>query len=93
MSKYKEYIESDDQLNAIFGDKFSDIENLSEDQLEKAVFYLKSIHSYYEDSDNRWDLHDAFTTKLDALKNSSEQINLQNDGYKTMRKGALSRVS
>lgn len=89
MSRYKEYVESDDQLNAIFGDKFSEIEKLSEDQIEKTVFYLKSIRSYYENSENRWDLFDSYANKLEAIKNNEEQIKLQNTGLRMLRKAAL----
>lgn len=89
MNRYKECIESDVQLNVIFGNRFSEIEKLSEDQIEKTVFYLKSIKSYYENSENRRDLFFTFSDKLDALKNSEEQLKLQNDGFKMLRKGAF----
>ena len=89
MSNYKEYIENDKELNEIFESKFSALEKLSKMQIEKAVFYLKSLHSYYEDTSNAWHLKDIYDEKIFKIKWNEKQVELQNKGLKTMHMMAL----
>ena len=92
MKNYKEYVEYDDELNTIFGKNFDAIEKLSKKQIEKVIFYLKSIHSYYEDSWSSWELKDVYDEKLLKIKFSEKQKKLQNKALRFMRKIALLNV-
>ena len=89
MDAYKERVESESQLNQIFENNFDDVEKLNKSQIEKIVFYLKSRHSYYEDSENSWNLKDKFDERLNLIKFSDKQIQLQNTGAKLLRKAAI----
>jgi hypothetical protein len=92
MKNYKQYVEYDDELNNIFGKHFDAIEKLSKQQIEKVVFYLKSIHSYYADSWGSWQLKDVYDEKLLKIKFNEKQIELQNTALRIMRKIALLNI-
>ncbi len=75
-NNYLNTVESDAALYAIVQDKIPDLQRLSPIQIEKLVFYLKSLHTYYQQSENT-DVYSEFEAKLEKLRNSSEQLILQ----------------
>ena len=92
MNAYKERVESESQLNQIFENNFGSFEKLNKSQIEKIVFYLKSRHSYYEDSENSWSLKDKFDERLNLIKFGDKQIELQNTGARLLRKAAVLNI-
>ncbi len=88
-NSYKENITVDQQLNKLFGPIFDPLESLSYEQIEKIVFYLKSIHSYNDKCDRAWANHEAFQEKLENLRNSSEQLTLMRRSKKLLIKSTL----
>lgn len=80
-----------DAFNAV-KDAIPDIERLNAIQLEKVIFYLKSLHSYYPNSENSSHFYADFTSKLDALKDSPRQLIYQKKVRSAIRRGMAGSV-
>jgi hypothetical protein len=76
-NEYFSAVEDDAGLYAVVRDKLTDLGRLSTTQIEKLVFYLKSLHSYYPKSENHVTFFSEFGTKLDKLRNTAEQVAMQ----------------
>lgn len=85
--EYLSYIEDDPQLYAVLKDKLPQFERLSPAQVEKLVFWLKSLQNYYPKSEAGVTHYDEFTDKLENLRNSPEQITLQRRASRSLLKG------
>lgn len=76
-NEYLTEIERDAGLSEVIGDKLPELALLSPVQIEKLVFYLKSLHTYYPKSENHVAYYAEFSKKLEELRNTPEQIFLQ----------------
>lgn len=74
---YAECIERDTQLHEAVKDSLPAIQALNSIQIEKFIFYLKSLHNYYPRSENHTTFYMDFSRRLDELRNSAEQLTLQ----------------
>jgi hypothetical protein len=88
-NSYKENIIFDDQLNKLVSPIFDPLESLSYEQIEKIVFYLKSIHNYNDKCDKAWSNHEAFQEKLENLRKSNQQLTLMRHSAKLLIKSTL----
>lgn len=64
-------------MYAAVSDVLPELQILSSTQIEKLVFYLKSLHGYYPKSENHVAYYSEFSDKLGKLRNSAEQISFQ----------------
>lgn len=87
INEYLSYIEEDPQLYAVLKDKLPQFERLSPAQVEKFIFWLKSLQTYYPKSEASATYCSEFADKLENLRNSSEQINLQRSANRSLLKG------
>ena len=85
-NEYIHEIDSDDDLNAIVGDRLTPLKHLTFTQIEKLVFYLKSLHTYYPKSENQVSFWSDYETKLREIGNSPEQVALQRKASDEMLK-------
>lgn len=76
-NEYFTTVEDDTRLYALVQDKVPDLSQLSATQIEKLVFYLKSLHTNYPKSENHVAFYSEFTAKLDKLRNTPEQLAMQ----------------
>ena len=86
-NEYLGYLKEDAKLYAAIEDKLPQLQNLSFTQVEKLVFYLKNLHSYYPKSENLATFHLEFADKLDELRRSSEQIAISRKAGIALMKG------
>ncbi len=86
---YLSYIQEDPKLNAVVSEALPELQRLSSMQIEKLVFYLKSLHGYYPKSENHTSYWSEFADKLDKLRNSPEQITLQRQTGSALLKGIV----
>ncbi len=90
---YKEAVTFDEQLNKLLSPIFDPLEALSYEQIEKIVFYLKSIHNYNGKCGRTWSNHIAFEEKLGRLRNSNQQLTLMRLSKKILIKSMLLHMS
>lgn len=76
-ASYLEYVEKDEMLWPMVESILPRLKTLSAEQLETPVFYLKSLHDYCPTSANELQNRVAFETRLDAIRNSLMQNDLQ----------------
>jgi hypothetical protein len=88
-NEYLSQIENDVVLHGAIRDSIPKLQTLDAVRIEKLVFYLKSIHSFYPRSENHVSFHSEFSDKLDALKASTEQIDYQSRTRAAMFKGSI----
>jgi hypothetical protein len=88
-NQYLSYLEDDAKLYAIVSDKLPELQHLSAAQLEKLVFYLKSLHGYYPKSENHVAFFAEFSDKLKKLRDDSEQVALQRQVSAALLKGMV----
>lgn len=86
-NQYLSYLEDDAKLYAVVRDKLPELQRLSSAQLEKLVFYLKSLHGYYPKSENHVAFLAEFSHKLDKLRNDPAQVALQRQASAALLKG------
>lgn len=86
-NEYLSYLKEDAKLYAVVKNKLPELQRLSSAQIEKLVFYLKSLHGYYPKSENHVAFHSEFSDKLEKLRNSSEQVALQRQAGAALLKG------
>lgn len=86
---YLSYIRDDPKLNAVVRDALPELQRLSSTQIEKLVFYLKSVHGFYPKSENHTSYWSEFADKLDKLRNSPEQLTLQRQTTSALLKGIV----
>ena len=86
---YLSHIKEDPKLNAVVSDALPEIQRLNSTQIEKLVFYLKSLHGYYPKSENHTSHWSEFADKLDKLRNSPEQLTLQRHTGSALLKGIV----
>ena len=86
---YLSYIQDDPKLNAVVSDVLPELQRLSSTQIEKLVFYLKSLHGFYPKSENHTSYWSEFADKLDKLRNSPEQLTLQRQTTSALLKGIV----
>ena len=86
---YKEKIMYDVVFKDLIGDKYDEIESLSYEQIERLVFYLKSIHSYDSNCENSWHYHEAYEKKLTAIRESKEQLSLMKKSRTLLRQSSF----
>lgn len=86
-TEYLSYLKEDAKLYSVVKDKLPELQLLSSAQVEKLVFYLKSLHSYYPKSENHVAFHSGFSDKLEGLRNSAEQVALQRRAGAAVLKG------
>ena len=85
-NEYQSEIEEDAELYAVVGDKLPELARLNPIQIEKLVFYLKSLRPYYPKSENHVAYHAEFSTKLEALRSTPEQVALQRQAGRSLVK-------
>jgi hypothetical protein len=91
---YLAYLEEDPQLYSAIEVALPALRELAPLQVEKLVFYLKSLHAHYPKSENHVAYLEQFSKRLDTLRNSEEQSNLQRRSTASIFKGvALCLVS
>lgn len=88
-NQYLSYLQEDPKLYAVVSDALPDLQRLSSTQIERLVFYLKSLHGYYPKSENHVTYWSEFSDKLDKLRNSPEQLNFQRQTSATLSKGIV----
>jgi hypothetical protein len=81
------YVEGDPQLYSAIETDLPKLRSLTPLQVEKLVFYLKSLHTYYPKSENHADYLEQFLKRLDQLRNSDEQRELQRQANGCIFKG------
>ncbi len=86
---YLSYIQEDPKLNEAVSAVLPELERLSSTQIEKLVFYLKSLHSYYPKSENHTSYGSEFADKLDKLRNNPEQLRYQSQTGSALLKGIV----
>ena len=86
-NEYLSYLQEDTKLYALVEEKLPELQRLSSAQIEKLVFYLKSLHAYYPKSENHVALQLEFADTLGKLRNSSEQVDLQRQARVALMKG------
>lgn len=86
-NEYLSYLKEDAKLYAVVKDTLPELQHLSSAQIEKLVFYLKSLHGYYPKSENDVVFSMEFSDKLEKLRNSSEQVALQRQAGFAQLKG------
>lgn len=95
-NQYLSYLEEDARLYAVIHDKLPELRGLSATQIEKLVFYLKSLRGYYPKSESLGDFHSDFSNKLENLRNCPEQVALLRQeaaaGLKCISCGVLAGV-
>lgn len=91
-NEYLSYLKEDTKLYALVNDNLPELQCLSAAQIEKLVFYLKSLHGYYPENGNDVASHLKFSNKLEQLRNSSEQVALQRQAGVAVLKGIVSCV-
>lgn len=84
-NQYLSYLEGDQELYAAVKSALPALQRLSPDQIEKLVFYLKSLHHYYPKSENHNVYWSVFDDKLQGIRNSSEQLGLQRQASRALR--------
>ena len=88
-NEYMSYLETDTKLYALVKEKLPELQELNALQIEKLVFFLKSLHHYYPNSENHIAYHSEFSDKLEKIKNGTEQLTLQKQAGKASLKGML----
>ena len=88
-NEYLSYVEEDAKLYALVKDKLPELQRLNSLQIEKLVFYLKSLHNYYPKSENHVAFHLEFSDKLEKLRNSAEQVALQRQAGSAVLMGIM----
>jgi hypothetical protein len=88
-NSYKENIMYDDVFEELISDWSEKFESLNYEQIERLVFYLKSIHGYDANCENSWHNHEAYEKKLSALRDSKEQILLMKKSRSLFRQSSL----
>jgi hypothetical protein len=83
------YLQEDPKLNAAVSHALPELQKLSSTQIEKLVFYLKSLHGYYPKSENHTTYSSEFADKLDRLRNSQEQLGFQRQTSSSILKGIV----
>lgn len=91
-NQYQTYLKEDASLYAVVYDKLPELQRLSAEQIEKLVFYLKSLHTYYPKSENHVAFLSEFSDKLEKLRNGSDQVALQRQAVVALLKGIASCV-
>ena len=84
---YLAYVEEDPQLHAAIEPALNKLNSLTPEQIEKLVFFLKSLHTYYPKSENHVAYLEQFSKRLDQLRNSDEQRKLQQQATGSILKG------
>jgi hypothetical protein len=88
-NEYLTYVEEDAKLHALLEDKLPELRQLNPFQIERLIFYLKSLHSYYPKSENHVAYLSEFSEKLEKIRNSAEQVRLQRQAGSAAIKGML----
>lgn len=91
-NQYLSYLNEDAKLYAVVSDKLPELQRLSPAQIERLVFYLKSLHGYYPKSENHAAFCSEFSDKLEKLRNSPEQLGLQRQTSAALLKGIASCI-
>ena len=86
-NQYLSYLQEDEKLYAVVSDRLPELQRLSSTQIERLVFYLKSLHGYYPKSENHVAYWSEFSEKLDKLRNSPERLGLQRQTGAALLKG------
>lgn len=81
---YLERIEQDEALRSAISPVLPALQRLTADQAETLVFYLKSLHGYYPASESSSTLRLEFEEKLDALRESPLQKEMQSKAARQM---------
>lgn len=76
-NEYLNHIKEDPVLYEAVASCLPALEKMTPNQVEKLVFFLKSMHTYYPKSENHTEFYDEFAEKLERIKFSEEQILLQ----------------
>ena len=74
---YIDSVTGDPELLSAVQECLPKLQGLNALQIEKLIFYLKSLHGYYPNSESHIFYSVDFSKKLDELRNSEEQIVLQ----------------
>ena len=86
-TEYLKVVEDDVELYAAIEDSLSKLQRLNPIQIEKLVFYLKSLYTYYPKSENLVEYCVQFDAKLAELRNLPEQIDLDRRMSSALFKG------
>ena len=84
---YLECVEADPKLYRAVQASLAGTQTLAPLQIEKLVFYLKSLHTFYAQSANHVAYSAEFSKRLDGLRNSDEQRSLQRQATASIFKG------
>ncbi|UIF89272.1 hypothetical protein KAF44_30325 (plasmid) [Cupriavidus necator] len=76
-NQYLSVIKEDAELYGVVKEQLPELQRLSATQVERFVFYLKSLHTYYPKSENHTAFWSDFEDKLTKIRNSAEQVELQ----------------
>lgn len=88
-NEYLGYVEKDEGLLEVVEPILPRLRTLSEEQVETLVFYLKSLHGYCSSSANELQNRELFESRLDGIRNSSTQDNIQSKARWRLRLGVL----
>lgn len=83
-STYLEYIEEDDDLHQLVVPLLPQLKDLDVQQVETLVFFLKSLHTYYPNSENHVANYENFGQKLEAIRTNAGQVALQKRASRLM---------
>jgi hypothetical protein len=86
-NQYLSYLQEDPKLYAAVSGALPELQRLTSTQIERLVFYLKSLHGYYPKSENHITYWSEFSDKLDKLRNSPEQLSFQRQTGAALLKG------
>lgn len=88
-NEYLSYLKDDAKLYGVMKNTLPELQHLSSAQIEKLVFYLKSLHGYYPKSENHVAFSWEFSDKLEKLRKSPEQVALQRQVSFAQLKGII----
>lgn len=83
-STYLEYVEEDDALRQLVVPLLPQLKDLDVQQVEILVFFLKSLHTYYPNSESHVANYEKFGQKLEAIRTNAGQIALQKKAARLM---------
>lgn len=86
---YKEKIMYDKVFKDLVNDWSETFDSLNYEQIERLVFYLKSIHSYDSNCDYSYYNREEYEKKLNSLRDSNEQIKLMQKSKRLLRQSSF----
>ena len=89
-NEYLRVVEEDVGLYAAIRESLPALQRMDSIQIEKLIFYLKSLHTYYPKSENLLEYCAQFDLKLEKLRNSPDQIKMKRKTCSMMIKGIAS---